>query len=181
MDTASRRMVAVQPAGAGPYLLIHGSREHVNDDRVLVEAVLANAPGAFARLVREYQGLCWHIVQRMVRHPDDTRELCYAQIVRAAAHEPGVDLPADFAERMAAKACARTKAAQAPTWVETGLIALLFAVLVTAAGALLALTGRLDAVLRPAARVGRLRGLVAVAGAVYSPSSSKRRCFTLRP
>ena len=27
-------------------------------DRALVEAVLAGAPGAFERLVREYQGLC---------------------------------------------------------------------------------------------------------------------------
>jgi RNA polymerase sigma-70 factor (ECF subfamily) len=48
----------------------------MNDDRALVEAVLADAPGAFARLVRQYQGLCWHIVQRMVRQPDDTAELC---------------------------------------------------------------------------------------------------------
>jgi len=45
-------------------------------DRVLVEAVLARAPGAFEELVRAYQGLCWRIVQRMVRHPEDTRELC---------------------------------------------------------------------------------------------------------
>ena len=48
----------------------------MTDDRTLVDAVLANAPGAFARLVREYQGLCWHIIHRMVRHPEDTRELC---------------------------------------------------------------------------------------------------------
>ena len=54
----------------------------MNEDRILVEAVLANAPGAFARLVREYQGLCWHIVQRMVRHPDDTRELCQEVFLR---------------------------------------------------------------------------------------------------
>jgi RNA polymerase sigma-70 factor (ECF subfamily) len=45
-------------------------------DRVLVEAVLARAPGAFERLVRQHQGLCWHIIYRMVRHPEDARELC---------------------------------------------------------------------------------------------------------
>lgn len=45
-------------------------------DRELVNAVLADAPGAFEGLVREYQGLCWHIIQRMVRNPDDARELC---------------------------------------------------------------------------------------------------------
>ncbi|WP_449425740.1 hypothetical protein [Rhodanobacter lindaniclasticus] len=38
-------------------------------DRQLVDAVLANRPGAFERLVREYQGLCWHIIARMVRNP----------------------------------------------------------------------------------------------------------------
>lgn len=52
------------------------------DDRALVAAVLAQAPGAFERLVREYQGLCWHIIHRMVRHPDDTRELCQEAFLR---------------------------------------------------------------------------------------------------
>lgn len=54
----------------------------MTDDRTLVEAALANAPGAFARLVREHQGLCWHIIQRMVRSPEDTRELCQDTFLR---------------------------------------------------------------------------------------------------
>lgn len=54
----------------------------MNPDRALVEAVLAHAPGAFERLVREYQGLCWHIIQRMVRHPEDARELCQETFLR---------------------------------------------------------------------------------------------------
>ena len=48
---------------------------HSRPDRDLVEAVLAKRPGAFERLVRQYQGLCWHIVQRMVRNPEDARDL----------------------------------------------------------------------------------------------------------
>ena len=51
-------------------------------DRELVDAVLANRPGAFERLIREYQGLCWHIIQRMVRHPEDARELCQDTFLR---------------------------------------------------------------------------------------------------
>jgi RNA polymerase sigma-70 factor (ECF subfamily) len=51
-------------------------------DRELVDAVLANRPGAFERLVREYQGLCWHIIQRMVRNPEDARELCQDTFLR---------------------------------------------------------------------------------------------------
>lgn len=51
-------------------------------DRALVDAVLTNRPGAFERLVREYQGLCWHIIQRMVRNPEDTRELCQDTFLR---------------------------------------------------------------------------------------------------
>ena len=51
-------------------------------DRALVEDVLANRAGAFERLVREYQGLCWHVIQRMVRHPEDTRELCQEAFLR---------------------------------------------------------------------------------------------------
>ena len=54
----------------------------MNDDRALVDAVLSDAPGAFERLVRQYQGLCWHIIQRMVRNPDDTRELCQDTFLR---------------------------------------------------------------------------------------------------
>ena len=52
------------------------------DDRALVEAVLGGRAGAFERLVREYQGLCWHVVQRMVRHPEDARELCQEAFLR---------------------------------------------------------------------------------------------------
>jgi RNA polymerase sigma factor (sigma-70 family) len=51
-------------------------------DRSLVEAVLANRAGAFEQLVRDYQGLCWHVIQRMVRHPEDTRELCQEAFLR---------------------------------------------------------------------------------------------------
>ena len=51
-------------------------------DRALVDAVLAHRPGAFERLVREYQGLCWHIIQRMVRNPEDARELCQDTFLR---------------------------------------------------------------------------------------------------
>jgi RNA polymerase sigma factor (sigma-70 family) len=51
-------------------------------DRDLVDAVLANRPGAFECLIREYQGLCWHIIQRMVRNPEDARELCQDTFLR---------------------------------------------------------------------------------------------------
>lgn len=55
-------------------------------DRALVAAVLAGTAGAFERLVREYQGLCWHIVLRMVRHPEDARELCQETFLRVHQH-----------------------------------------------------------------------------------------------
>jgi len=52
------------------------------EDRALVTAVLGGEPGAFERLVREYQGLCWHIVRRMVRDPEDARDLCQEAFLR---------------------------------------------------------------------------------------------------
>jgi RNA polymerase sigma factor (sigma-70 family) len=55
---------------------------HSSPDRELVDAVLANRPGAFERLIREYQGLCWHIIYRMVRHPEDARDLCQDTFLR---------------------------------------------------------------------------------------------------
>src|SRR3546814_7824966 len=55
-------------------------------ERALVEGVLAGMPGAFERLVRDHQGLCWHVIQRMVRHPEDTRELCQEAFLRVHRH-----------------------------------------------------------------------------------------------
>lgn len=54
----------------------------LEDDRALVSAVLAGVPAAFERLVRQYQGLCWHVVQRLVRHPEDARDLCQETFLR---------------------------------------------------------------------------------------------------
>lgn len=57
-------------------------RSPPDPDSELVDAVLRGAPGAFERLVRAYQGLCWHIIYRMVRHPEDARELCQEAFLR---------------------------------------------------------------------------------------------------
>jgi len=59
-----------------------GEPPEANADRVLVAAVLAGMRGAFETLVRDHQRLCWHIINRMVRHPDDTRELCQDTFLR---------------------------------------------------------------------------------------------------
>ncbi|URL58539.1 sigma-70 family RNA polymerase sigma factor [Luteibacter flocculans] len=58
------------------------SLDALEADRALVSAVLAREPWAFNQLVRQYQGLVWHVVDRMVRHPDDTRELCQDVFLR---------------------------------------------------------------------------------------------------
>lgn len=51
-------------------------------ERELVDAVLAHRPGAFERLVKIHQGLCWHIIQRLVHNPEDVRELCQDTFLR---------------------------------------------------------------------------------------------------
>lgn len=55
-------------------------------DRALVAAALAAEPGAFERLVREHQALCWHIVLRLVRDPEDARDLCQETFLRVHRH-----------------------------------------------------------------------------------------------
>jgi RNA polymerase sigma factor (sigma-70 family) len=52
------------------------------DERARVRAVLDRQPGAFEGLVRDYERLCWHIVFRMVRDPDDARDLCQETFLR---------------------------------------------------------------------------------------------------
>jgi RNA polymerase sigma-70 factor (ECF subfamily) len=74
--------------GGGPAVIDAGelgsdeSPAGYDADRVLVAAVLAGKRGAFETLVRDHQRLCWHIINRMVRHPDDTRDLCQDTFLR---------------------------------------------------------------------------------------------------
>ncbi len=75
-DAASGVSLYGMPSRSSP------SQDTLDADRALVAAVLDRRPGAFERLVRDYQNLCWHIVDRMVRHPDDTRELCQEVFLR---------------------------------------------------------------------------------------------------
>jgi RNA polymerase sigma factor (sigma-70 family) len=59
------------------------------EDRALVDAVRSGAPGApaaFERLVRTHQRLVWHVVQRLVRDTEDTRELCQETFLRVHRH-----------------------------------------------------------------------------------------------
>ncbi|MBY6204257.1 sigma-70 family RNA polymerase sigma factor [Halomonas denitrificans] len=51
-------------------------------DRALIEAVRTGRPGAFAALVEQHQRLVWHLVYRMVQHPEDCRELCQEVFLR---------------------------------------------------------------------------------------------------
>jgi RNA polymerase sigma factor (sigma-70 family) len=52
------------------------------DEHARVRAVLDRKAGAFEALVRDYQKLCWHIVFRMVRDADDSRDLCQETFLR---------------------------------------------------------------------------------------------------
>ena len=58
----------------------------LEEDRLLVSDVLARVPGAFERLVARFQGLCWHIVSRMVRDREDARDLCQETFLRVHRH-----------------------------------------------------------------------------------------------
>lgn len=51
-------------------------------DHELVADAMAGRPGAFERLVREHQRLVSHLIQRLVRDPEDTRELCQEAFLR---------------------------------------------------------------------------------------------------
>jgi RNA polymerase sigma-70 factor (ECF subfamily) len=54
----------------------------LEQDQALVDAVLNGDAGAFERLVRLYQKLCWHVVYRMVKHPQDAQDLCQEAFLR---------------------------------------------------------------------------------------------------
>jgi RNA polymerase sigma factor (sigma-70 family) len=50
----------------------------------MVQAVLAAEPGAFERLLRAHQRLVWLLVQRLVRDPEASRELCQEAFLRVS-------------------------------------------------------------------------------------------------
>jgi RNA polymerase sigma factor (sigma-70 family) len=55
------------------------------EDLALAAAARSGMPGAaaaFERLVRNHQRLVWHVVQRLVRDTEDTRELCQETFLR---------------------------------------------------------------------------------------------------
>lgn len=54
----------------------------MNEDKELVALVLGRTPGSFEELVQRHQQLVWHMVQRMVKHPEETRELCQEVFLR---------------------------------------------------------------------------------------------------
>jgi RNA polymerase sigma factor (sigma-70 family) len=83
MDTCPAPMVAadraadeLQPAAWFAYPSQDDGQTRMTTDRELVEKTLAGHPGAFERVVRAHQALCWHIVLKLVRDPEDTRDLC---------------------------------------------------------------------------------------------------------
>lgn len=52
------------------------------DDRVLVADVLAGRAGAFELLVERHHRLVWHMVHRLIRHHEDTRDVCQEAFLR---------------------------------------------------------------------------------------------------
>jgi RNA polymerase sigma-70 factor (ECF subfamily) len=51
-------------------------------DRALLAAIARGERGAFQTLVQRHQRLVWHVVQRLVRDPEDTRELAQETFLR---------------------------------------------------------------------------------------------------
>ena len=54
----------------------------MSDDRALANAVQRKERGAFERLVKSHQGLVWHVIFRLVQHPEDARELSQETFLR---------------------------------------------------------------------------------------------------
>jgi RNA polymerase sigma factor (sigma-70 family) len=44
--------------------------------------VLARRHGAFERLIERHQRLVWHMVHRLLRHPEDTQDVCQEAFLR---------------------------------------------------------------------------------------------------
>jgi|SRR5690606_5302334 len=54
----------------------------MDEEREWIRRAMAGDHDAFAQLMRRHQSLVWHIVQRMVGQPEDTRELSQEVFLR---------------------------------------------------------------------------------------------------
>jgi RNA polymerase sigma factor (sigma-70 family) len=61
---------------------VSGKAQQVEDDRALVRSVLERRDGAFERLVEMNQRLVWHMIHRLVKHPEDARDVCQEAFLR---------------------------------------------------------------------------------------------------
>jgi RNA polymerase sigma-70 factor (ECF subfamily) len=61
---------------------VSGNARQVEDDRALVNGVLERRAGAFETLVARHQRLVWHMIHRLVQHPEDTRDVCQEAFLR---------------------------------------------------------------------------------------------------
>lgn len=60
----------------------------MSTDRELVAEVLRGEPGAFERLVDAHHALCWHLLLRLSRNPEDARDLCQETFLRVHQRLP---------------------------------------------------------------------------------------------
>jgi RNA polymerase sigma factor (sigma-70 family) len=56
--------------------------QQLAEDRALVRNVLERRDAAFEKLVERHQRLVWHMVHRLLRHPEDTRDVCQEAFLR---------------------------------------------------------------------------------------------------
>lgn len=61
---------------------------NADSEKVLVTKVLNGDQQAFTTLVEQYQRLVWHLVYRMVQHPEDCRDLCQDVFIRIRRYLP---------------------------------------------------------------------------------------------
>jgi RNA polymerase sigma factor (sigma-70 family) len=61
---------------------VSGKAAQIEEDRILVAGVLERRDGAFETLVGRHQRLVWHMIHGVVRHPEDTRDVCQEAFLR---------------------------------------------------------------------------------------------------
>ena len=75
-------------AGSATCLEAVVSYDGMETDHDIVNAVLGNQPGAFARLLGRYQRMVWHIIVRMVHQADDADELAQETFLQVYRNLP---------------------------------------------------------------------------------------------
>jgi RNA polymerase sigma-70 factor (ECF subfamily) len=80
------RLLMLPPPATAAFITARELSVRARQDLVLIEAALAGSPPAYEALLDKYRKPVYHLILKLVRHPDDTEDLTLEVFAKAFRH-----------------------------------------------------------------------------------------------